>query len=89
MSNLQVIENSEKYFIEKKEEVNAIILLPTRSFLQKSFDFEKIFTLLYYSVLFISVQIKAHIVGIKFTLYRVSLTNLSILFPFLLKFIEL
>ena len=42
MSNLKVIENSEKYFIEKKEEVNAIILLPTRSFLQKSFDFEKI-----------------------------------------------
>ena len=41
MSNIQ-LSNEENYFIVKREEIKNTLTLPTKSFLQKSYDFKKI-----------------------------------------------
>jgi len=41
MNELQ-ISNEENYFITKREEINTTLKLPTKSFLQNSYDFKKI-----------------------------------------------
>lgn len=42
MENHLQLTNSEKYFLEKKENVNEVLQLPNKTFLQKSYSFEKL-----------------------------------------------
>lgn len=38
---LQIIDNSEKYFLEKKQEIQSVLILSNKTFLEKSYDFKK------------------------------------------------
>jgi hypothetical protein len=42
MENQLQITNSEKYFLEKKETISEVLQLPNKTFLQKSYSFEKL-----------------------------------------------